>query len=156
MPMRPRPSELDLDLIDREPPATSRSVADSLGSSKNSRLEYKPISELMKIHGVGYKKAEELYKRHNSTVEQGEDAFSRLAGVPHPQSQGLLPERNGSPAAFPARPEDSLRIIENGLRAISRDGPERSSYKNLDVQMNRIEALNSALSKPAPSYVRGG
>ena len=95
MPMRPRPSELDLDLIDREPPATSRSVADSLGSSKNSRLEYKPISELMKIHGVGYKKAEELYKRHNSTVEQGEDAFSRLAGVPHPQSQGLLPERNG-------------------------------------------------------------
>lgn len=160
MPMRPgqRLSEIDLDLIDREPPLTSRSLADSLASSKNSRLEF------------------------GSMVERGEAAFIRVAGVPHPQHQGaepshpqtvesppkrgfvftraetlrLPPEHDGSPAASPARPEENLRVIEEGLRAISRDGPERSSNKNLDVLLNRIEALNSALSKPAPSYVRGG
>ena len=68
----------------------------------------------------------------------------------------LPPKHDGSLAASRARPEESLRVIEEGLRAISQDGSERSSNQNLDVLLNRIKALNSALSKPAPSYVRGG
>ena len=30
-----------------------------------SKIDNNPISELMKIHGIGFKKAEELYKKHN-------------------------------------------------------------------------------------------
>jgi hypothetical protein len=115
-------------------------------------------------------------------VERGEAAFTRVAELPHPHDKGpdpslpqtvespaqrgffftrpdtlRLPPEDGSPAHSPAHPEDNLKVIEEGLRAIHTGGPSRSSNnKDLDALMDRIEALNSALSRPTPSYVRGG
>jgi hypothetical protein len=154
-PLRPGKGlgEIDLDVVERDPPPlTARSTSDT-----STRLEF------------------------GNMVERGEAAFNRVASVPHPQEKGtshpqtvespaqrgffftraetlrLPPEADISPAPSPAaRPEDNLKVIEDGLRALNTGGPSRSTNKkDLDTLLDRIEALNSALSRPAPPYVRG-